>query len=50
MPPLGYDRVQQEQAHAKVTGGRDRKTFSLATGHHNKVKVPHENDVFSNSG
>ena len=34
VPPLGYDRVQQEQAKvahlAKVTGGRDRETFSLA--------------------
>ena len=37
VPPLGYDRMQQEHAnvahHAKegVTSGRDRKTFSLAT-------------------
>ena len=35
VPPFGYDRTHQEQANvahcAKVTGGRDRKTFSLAT-------------------
>ena len=35
VPLLGYDRMHQEQTnvahHAKVTGGRDRKTFSLAT-------------------
>ena len=34
VPLLGYDRVQQEQAKvallAKVTGGRDRETFTLA--------------------
>ena len=35
VPPLGQDRVQQEQANvahrAKVTGGCDRESFSLAT-------------------
>ena len=34
MPPVGYDRVHQAWAKvarlAKVTGGRDRETFSLA--------------------
>ena len=35
VPPLGYDRVQQEKTNvarlAKVTGGPDCKTFSLAS-------------------
>ena len=35
VPPFGYDRMHREQAnmahHAKVTGGLDRKTCSLAT-------------------
>ena len=35
VPPLGNDRMHQEQANvahrAKVTGGRDRETFSWAT-------------------
>ena len=35
VPPLGYDRMQQVLTKvarfAKVTGRRDRKTFSLAS-------------------
>ena len=42
--PLGYDRVQQTQAKvarlAKVTGRRDRETFSLALTSHSASIFP----------